>query len=88
MSLLPVAEKPGAGTRQRGRATAYKGCVLNVQAPPTKWQLDKQLDEYMSLSKRRLDDQLDDYMSMSKSRLDADLDEYMSLAGETPFSWE
>ena len=33
-------------------------------------------------SKELLDRQLDDYMSMSKTRLDAELDAYMALAGD------
>ncbi|XP_023249451.1 uncharacterized protein LOC111644721 [Seriola lalandi dorsalis] len=70
---------------KRGGATAWKRCKDDV---PTKRQLDKQLDEYMSISKNRLDKQLDRYMSMSRSRLDAQLDEYMSMVGETQLQWD
>ncbi|XP_077454640.1 uncharacterized protein LOC144073017 isoform X2 [Stigmatopora argus] len=53
------------------------------EPPPTKRQLDAQLERYMSRCKSRLDADLDDYMARSKKRLDADLDEYMSAAGSS-----
>uniref|UniRef100_UPI0037E75AD9 chromatin target of PRMT1 protein-like n=1 Tax=Semicossyphus pulcher TaxID=241346 RepID=UPI0037E75AD9 len=59
---------------RRGRATTFRGRGWNRKgAMPTRKQLDDQLDEYMSLSKRRLD---------------AQLDEYMAMAGQTVLTWD
>ncbi|KAM6995253.1 uncharacterized protein LKV04_007478 [Tautogolabrus adspersus] len=73
---------------QGGRANNNRGQGWNRGAVPTRKQLDAELDDYMSLSKRRLDQQLDEYMSMTKSRLDAQLDEYMAMAGNTDLTWD
>ncbi|XP_035991522.1 uncharacterized protein LOC118562728 isoform X2 [Fundulus heteroclitus] len=82
-------QTPTAGARRwshtapRGGATSVKGRGFLSSVVPTKQQLDAQLDEYMSLSRRRLDQQLEDYMSMSRRRLDEELDEYMLRAGQS-----
>lgn len=49
------------------------GQIQGKRNPPTKKELDAELDAYMSLS---------------KSRLDAELDEYMAMAGQTEPSWD
>ncbi|XP_077576469.1 uncharacterized protein LOC144199017 [Stigmatopora nigra] len=72
-----VADRPERGPWGRSR-----------EAPPTKRQLDAQLERYMSRCKSRLDAQLERYMAMSKKRLDADLDQYMSAAGSSWPYWE
>ncbi|XP_020481423.2 chromatin target of PRMT1 protein-like isoform X1 [Labrus bergylta] len=71
-----------------GGAKNHRGQGWNRGTIPTRKQLDTELDDYMSLSKRRLDQELDRYMSMTKSRLDAQLDEYMAMAGDTDLTWD
>lgn len=78
---LPRLFKAKSMCSRLGVASAVQRRALK-KAPPTKKQLDLELDQYMSKSRSRLDQQLDDYMSRSRSRLDKELDEYMAMAGD------
>lgn len=80
--ILTPKQKPVWSRLGRASVAFVRHKCVPEKAPPTKKQLDLELDQYMSKTKSHLNQQLEDYMSLSRRRLDAELDQYMAMAGQ------